>query len=323
MTYLIIGSQALNYHLGLPHNPDSDIDIIGDSDSCMEFIDRRFRKDYTCVPVEDGKKYLAVSNSREIIEAEVAWPGSTAESLLQLYPDNRYAPTNALLALKLSHRFKKNSVHFEKTRQDIITLLRLTNQDTDLSKYNNLGFQTVLSRLSSWYKQRELDTYQYTHPNLNQSKDKFFNSEETFYKVDHDWLHQVVAYGTVPAYTLYMKDGAAVACDQNKFNALPTRQKLMGVLEEALVLALERSYIPHGAVMGNFQMFITALQKVCTSITSGWFREFAYNNYREVIDLYHVLELTSKNFIYRFEEAFATNPVMFNESKSQIKSESK
>jgi hypothetical protein len=30
-----------------------------------------------------------------------------------------------------------------------------------------------------------------------------------------------------------------------------------------------------------------ALDKVCTSITSGWFREFAWQNYDEVVKIYH------------------------------------
>lgn len=45
-----------------------------------------------------------------------------------------------------------------------------------------------------------------------------------------------------------------------------------------------------------------ALEKVCTSITSGWFREYAYENYYEVVAMYH--KLGKNDYIKRFKENF-------------------
>lgn len=52
------------------------------------------------------------------------------------------------------------------------------------------------------------------------------------------------------------------------------------------MLALERSQIPHAGNITPHASFLIALQKVCTSITSGWFREFAWEHYHEVRALY-------------------------------------
>ncbi len=62
--------------------------------------------------------------------------------------------------------------------------------------------------------------------------------------------------------------------------------RLYGVLEEAYVLALERSQIPFAGKVTPRQSFDIAIEKVCTSITSGWFREFAWENYDKVVELY-------------------------------------
>ena len=42
-----------------------------------------------------------------------------------------------------------------------------------------------------------------------------------------------------------------------------------------------------------------ALMKVCTSITSGWFREYAWENYDKVLDLYN--ELGEDDYVQRFQ----------------------
>lgn len=57
------------------------------------------------------------------------------------------------------------------------------------------------------------------------------------------------------------------------------------VIDNFEVLALERSQIPFKN-MAPKTSFLIALEKVCTSITSGWFREYAWENYDKVVSLY-------------------------------------
>ena len=155
------------------------------------------------------------------------------------------------------------------------------------------------------YGRRLKETLAYNHPKLNpgQTKDKFFSSDGVKYYYDHDFIHTVVAnmFGSsLPAYQLYLRSGQEVACDREKFESLPFHERLRGVCEEALVLSLERSQIPSRLDPG-FKKNIDpdwsykyALQKVCTSITSGWFREFAWSNYEAALDRY------PKDYVSRF-----------------------
>jgi hypothetical protein len=85
-----------------------------------------------------------------------------------------------------------------------------------------------------------------------------------------------------------MKEGSEVMTSKQKFFDAPREIQLAGVVEEAAVLAIERSLVPHPGIMTPEQAWRFALAKVCSSITSGWFREFAYENALEILKLYPV-----------------------------------
>lgn len=204
-----------------------------------------------------------------------------------------------VLLMKLSHRYLKDSPHFLKTMQDIRMLRKA-------------GVQLPSDGIwQAYLAQREKDTYTYLHPNLNVKKGDFFDTQKTGVeqKYDHDSLHEVVAlFDGRPAYTYYLKEGADVACDQQLFDKLPEEVKLAGVVEEAMVLALERSLVPYGAKHKPNQVFLFALAKVCTSITSGWFREYAWENYDAAVKLTAKAQ-QEKCFYEKFLEAKANGRI--------------
>lgn len=201
------------------------------------------------------------------------------------------APLHIVYMMKLSHRYKKDSVHFLKTMQDIKKLRSLSEED---EIYFEDEIKGILAR-------REAATYTNSLPKLNQKKDTFFE-DSVPYKYDHDTIHEAVKLLDRPAYTYYMKDGEQVMCDKEKFFAAPKSIRLFGVLEESYVLALERAVIPFGT--DTKRAFDIALSKVCTSITSGWFREFAWENYEAVQDLYH------ESFVAKFNKALENGKIL-------------
>jgi len=142
---------------------------------------------------------------------------------------------------------------------------------------------TVPDGLRGWLKARENETYQYGHVSLEKSKAEFFRDA---FLHDHDSLHEVMALGGVPAYTLYRRPGAEVQCDRGLWDRLPEEVRLASVVEEASVLALERSQIPFPGQWTPEQSFLFALEKACTSITSGWWREYAWEHYDAVVALW-------------------------------------
>jgi hypothetical protein len=306
---LLIGSHALILRGVDPGRKPRDIDVIATFSELGE-LTRLLRQQtrVNSVPMSQSKTVLHCDDGR-IVEVEIAWSDTPARQLLDAgcvwapipsvfgfgVPDDvRLAPQVAtldqLLTLKLSHRYLKDSPHFRKTRDDILLLRAAGAKVFD----------------HDWLKRREKETYWYKHPKLNVMKGDFFKGDGVQYVYDHDDIHKVVAHYCVgfdpwgwtsqyelfkaghlrPAYTLYMKEGEEVACDRQKFDTLPEHIRLWGVLEEAQVLALERSQIPFRGKVEPRRSFDIALQKVCTSITSGWFREFAWENFDRVEAMY-------------------------------------
>lgn len=117
------------------------------------------------------------------------------------------------------------------------------------------------------------------HPKLNMSKEDFFN--DSVQKVyDHDWLHERVAFYKQPLYKRLQKPEKADSawCERELWDRLTHEDKLKCVAEEAMVIALERFLIP-GLDQYAYSAYNKALKKVCTSLTSGWFRDFAIWNW--------------------------------------------
>lgn len=225
------------------------------------------------------------------LEFDIAQPGDSTDLLIQYCKSNEdmlflgrtllldngdyVAPVDVLYLLKMSHRYKKNSPHFFKTMNDIHFM-------------RSLG-ASIPVELEEVFKLREKETYDYSHPNLDVKSKDFFKGDEVPYVYDHDSLHRVLAVMDVPAYTYYLKDGSEVMTSKEKFFEVDNVIRILGVLEESLVLAAERSLIPFDYTVKGKTAFTMALSKVCTSITSGYFREFAYENFKVVVMLYDKL----------------------------------
>src|SRR5574338_131380 len=281
---ILIGSQALKFHIKLNRKP-KDYDIICTHDEYIKWIKRRTDV-IECYPINNGKKII-VKTISDIYEFEIAWDGTTAKLLLNNDWKNFYSvelsfslgeeveiPTlNQLYTIKMSHRFLKNSPHFLKTMRDI-----------QLMKTNGAHIPEIYNE---WFKQREKETYNYSHPNLNQNKSEFFDKNSGVeYIYDHDTIHLAMAHMCKPAYVFFKDDEKEVMCSKKKFFEQPLNVQLFSVLEETYVLALERSQIPFINKVDPLKSFKIALEKVCTSISSGWWREFAYDHYDQVLEMY-------------------------------------
>ena len=154
---------------------------------------------------------------------------------------------------------------------------------------------TIRPEHEEFYKARMAWTYDYGHPKLNQSKGDFF-TDDVPYIYDHDSIHEVVKHLSYPAYWYFKPADSEVAVSRTMFEGLSEEVKLYSVLEESYVLALERSQIPYPET-DRKKSFDMALMKVCSSITSGWWREYAWENYDKVQAMYN------ENYVNRFWEA--------------------
>ena len=280
---VMIGSEALRADGIEVNRPKFDADFISTvaaKDSLVAAYIRSgvFGRVREIVPTRTGVAYkfdqkvlefelVGVSDMHAGEALRLAVRGSTTDREFwgQTLP---VASPEFVYTLKMSHRYLKNSPSFLKTMDDI-RLLRVRGRGEIVDQ--------------DFFKARESATYSYGHPKLNVDKSAFF-TDDVPYTYDHDDIHVAVAVDGLPAYTKYIADGAQVMTSHQKFASLPRKVQLCGVLEESYVLALERAIIPHD--VDPDKAFLMALSKVCTSITSGKFREFAWENYHAVRRMY-------------------------------------
>lgn len=280
---ILIGSRAIALRVPVILNRRPlDFDFIATQDEADAWIAENFDKvNATKVyPLEDGKKLIVEGST--MVEFEIIQPGTSNEMFAKLVAEDKETidtkfglipNLDLLFTLKASHRYLKDSPHFWKTLKD----------------YHRMKAIGALIRpeYMEFFKLREKETYaKQKHPSLMQTKDNFFKDDGIKYVYDHDDIHESVKHLEKPAYRYYMKDGSEVFSDKAKFFAQPREVQLYGVVEEAATLAIERSLVPHPGAMTPQQAWGFALSKVLSSITSGWFREFGYENALDVLKLY-------------------------------------
>lgn len=276
---ITIGSVAYPSIPRRPGQSSGDLDLMMTESELRWWLEVELNHNPSMVVVSRTTDYAHIRNSAEYenVEIYIGHSGNSTERLLAYCENvertNKNAELNVLYAIKMSHRYKRNSPHFLKTLRDI-------------QFFRHKGANLDCEELQEIVKLREKESYNYTHPVLNQSKENFFSGDGIDYVYDHDTIHEAIALGKQPAYTYYIQDGAAVMTSKEKFFAVHQRVRLAGVYEEVCVLALERSQIPFDFTIDPKHSFITALIKVCSSITSGWFREFAWENFDTIIAMY-------------------------------------
>lgn len=123
------------------------------------------------------------------------------------------------------------------------------------------------------------------NPTLSMSNVDFFD-DFVLKKYDHDYLHELVSFYDAPLYTrLKFSNKRDLAwCEKQLWDEFSHDDKLRCICEEASTIALERFLLPQKERYPNVAYY-KALQKVCTSLTSGWFREYAIWNWEELMQM--------------------------------------
>ena len=194
----------------------------------------------------------------------------------------RKASIPTLIALKKAHlilprRWEHHIAEYRDLKRLVcLDYFRSTVRKTLGDEYGDLYLQ---------HRKECLETAK-AHPRLNTMKDEFF--EEARFKIfDHDSIHRAIALGPKPAYT-EMLDGE-VWCSRKKWREMSEEKRFHCVIEEAAILALERAIIPSlyyqdVPFRGADWAFKTAMFKICTTITSGWFRDYCIERYWDALE---------------------------------------
>lgn len=237
------------------------------------------------------------TNKEQVIEVTLPKPGTAYEMVLDaarvkeeiniktLFPGNfilkvPVAQAAILCALKKAHLIHPHKWHHHIKEYRYLKELFLGLTDNNSFNPTKHGPQPITKDIFKLHRQ-EILAISKPHPKLNTTKGEFF--EESDFKIfDHDDIHKAIALGDTPAYTL-MIDGE-VWVSRRKWRRMTEEQRFNCVLEEASVLALERVIIPSlylddVCFRGAKWAFEHALFKICTTITSGWFRDYCIERY--------------------------------------------
>lgn len=137
-------------------------------------------------------------------------------------------------------------------------------------------------------------------PSLSMTNNEFFDRSADIvgYVFIHDDIHEAVKHYEKPVYEMMKRDFESAWCEKDMFFNLPHEYQISCVQEEAYVIALERYIVlQKGNYKDFFQSYKDALTRICTTLCSGFFREFAVNNYNEIIKKYN------SNYVQKFKYA--------------------
>ncbi|PKY16222.1 hypothetical protein RhiirB3_467209 [Rhizophagus irregularis] len=126
--------------------------------------------------------------------------------------------------------------------------------------------------------------------------DEIGNNDDGYFEIDKLFLKGLiilnqkqvdvffVKYGDHPIYESLKEDKSKAWMKKSLFEKIDYQTKLNCVKEEAMAIALERYLIP---MTSNNQetSYNMALVKICTTLTKGWFRQFAVDNYPQLLKL--------------------------------------
>lgn len=298
---VLLGSKAFSVHAFNPR-AEHDIDVIGPMDNLVCFANEAFPVKYShcqvnemsisfhgslimeCQPVFDDEE----TTSNQLWDMRDKFISIKIGKFTVYVPDLK-----TLYMIKLSHRYKPG-FHFMKTMLDIKYMRQIMDA-------NGIDYKDVDS---DFIKQRREEYSNKKDYKLNVSKGEFFTSNFN-YVYDHDTIHIAVALDGAPAYTKYTSE--EVYSSKDLFFAGDEQTRINGVLEECYTLAIERVYVPNmnnkSFTFNPRNAFEIALQKVCTTITGGWFREYAWENY----DL--ILSQFDASYIDKFKKALDNNEI--------------
>lgn len=268
MTHYLVGSRALEYWgTGFTAGPSSDWDIICPKDEAHIW------EEYDDVDVT----FLEELASEEILGSR----RSASRDFTEVHGRSVSVPDMSKLAiLKRSH------------------LWRDLNWEKHITQYHFEMARVLLSPPTGEHplvKERAKLTkekYPQPHPDLSKSNEDFFD-DAVKKDFDHDWIHELVAYGKRPMFEKLKHRGreGSAWCSKDLWDKLTHEEKLKCVAEEAHVIACERFLIPSNWTHNWWGAYMKAVKKVCTTLCSGYFRDYAIDYYPQVVDKYDMSKM--------------------------------
>lgn len=266
---LLTGSQALRYHLKEPFSDKSDYDIICHESELPDGL--AFNDKYS---VKFGNiEFINIYSLNNYVFEDMSVHNIDITIDGKEYPVS-VCNLNDLYIQKRSHAHRP--IKFAK---NIFDLKKLKELGVKLSLHDSYLLHKRTKKTKKLFKDNV--------PSLNQTNEDFFDDAVKKFYV-HDHIHEVMAYYDKPLYSRMKRDFSLAKCEKDLWEEFSHEDKIRCVREECYVIGVERFLVPHlefkTKSIPEKLAFSKALEKVCTTLTSGWFRDFAIDNFFEILN---------------------------------------
>lgn len=293
---LLIGSKALR-HWVPTSRPGFDHDMLATRAEFDRFVEIN-KASTTHFRTSRDKEKFALIIAGNPVEIELALPGGSNEILMSLATgpkisvfgcEVQVADAATLYAVKRSHL--NLPLNWWK---HIIDYHKLKALKPELTSLHEKAWRMRRVECEARYKKTP-------KPNLMVSNEEFFGkSQKVVNRVFvHDDLHFSTCFYERPMYEKLKHDQSLAWCDNKLFNGLSHGDKIKCVQEEAFALALERKVVPamnEGRTYSADLCFRHGVERIGTTLTSGWFREFTQENAMEILE--HGVDYVGKFLSY-------------------------
>ncbi|GBC02369.1 hypothetical protein RclHR1_00460007 [Rhizophagus clarus] len=198
------------------------------------------------------------------------------------------APLKILEALKSSHIYWPTNFHKNIADLHHLRILLDYNKVSNVQPLCPQRDEQIELMLKTRIKETEIIRgIPGDHINLNMSNEDFLDNKDNLFvqrRVHYDDLHELVKYGNQPIYQGLKDDQSKAWIKKTLFEKLDYQTKLNCVKEEAMAIALERYLVPMLS-KDQEKSYKSALARICTTLTKGWFRQFAIDNYPRLANL--------------------------------------
>lgn len=306
---IIIGSRAMaqQFMLNDRTTHKTDFDVIMTPVEFHNWVEMNKSHIKTLVPRSDHKyKAIVEMYGRVQYEIELGFEGTSSKWLLDHLDECTYGTLPGFFGEKLHvldpdyQLLTKRShlvypIHFEKNIADYTFMKRM------ICSYKELIKEPLMNEYYTLRSNEAKERNKQKTPKLNVTTEDFFSSKlpvPTYFV--HDHIHKMMAHDSVPMYTKMQPDPSSAWCSKDMFFNLPFKEQIQCIQEEAYVIALERYIIPqYGENCNDYlDCYKRAVKRICTTLTSGWFRDFAIENYDRTIAWYNGFYV--ERFINRF-----------------------
>jgi hypothetical protein len=281
MTMILVGSRAVRYHLPEFRKP-KDWDIICTRKDVKRFFDLNRNDIVHLWPKEGEGKFgchINIGEGIEVIEFDTRESKSnqmlirmSMAGTIRRWDMILHVPAlTTLMKLKESHIILPR--HWEKNIADYHYLKLACGDPTEEDE----AFFRVR-------RKEHQDGAEWI--NLNVTNENFFGQSDWSAKriICHDDIHEAIKYQKVPIYAMCKKDPTKAIMDKKMFFRLPRKFQIQAVREEAMAIAIERGLIPMSYRREICDEDVKAaynyaIRRICTTLTKGWFRKFAYEHW--------------------------------------------